>query len=122
MAFTKHGNGDYIFGFNDPSALAIAAAVGVKPQTLSLSFTPEFTAQAENEDAEVDSVVVGADTVDFTLSGYLVDQELFEEGASFEFAGRYFIIMSRKMDLNNKDYCKAELAGKSHLNVTGLAV
>jgi hypothetical protein len=121
MAFTKHGNGDYIFGFNDASALAIAAAVGVKPQTLSLNFTPEFSAQAENEDGEVDSVVVGDDTVDFTLSGYLVDKELFEDGLSFEFAGRYFIVMGRKEDLNNKDYAKAELTGKSHKNVTGLA-
>ncbi|CAB4159174.1 hypothetical protein UFOVP736_24 [uncultured Caudovirales phage] len=122
MSFTQHGNGDYEFGFNDPDALLIAAAVGVKPQTLSLAYTPEFTASAENENGETESVVVGEDMVDFTLSGYLVDKDLFEDGLSFEFDGRYFIVMGRKRDLSNKEFVKAELTGKSHKLVTGLAV
>jgi hypothetical protein len=122
MSFTQHGDGDYEFGFNDASALLIAAAVGVKPQTLSLSYAPEFTAAAENENGETESVVVGEDMIDFTLSGYLVDKDLFEDGVSFEFDGRYFIIMGRKQDLSNKEFKKAELTGKSYKLVTGLAV
>lgn len=122
MSFTQHGDGSYKFAFNDPDALTIAAAVGVKPQSLSLNYTPEFTATAENEDGETESVVVGEDAIDFTLSGYLIDVELFEDGKSFEFMGRYYIIMGRKKDLNNKEFQKAELTGKSYKNVDGLVV
>jgi hypothetical protein len=120
MSFSQHGSSDYIFAFNDPSALLIAAAVGVKPQTISLAYSPEFVAEAQNDQGQTESVVVGEDMVDFTLSGFLVDDELFKDGVSFEYDGRYFIIYGRKDDQSNRDFRKAELTGKSYKLVTSL--
>lgn len=118
MAFTQHGDTDYEFGFDSVEAAAIAAAVGLKPQTLSLNYEPEFQAEALDELGNVASVVVGDDKINFTMSGYIVDDALLKSASSFEFEGRYFIIMGRKTDTSNTDFLKGELTGTSYVNIT----
>lgn len=117
MAYTQHGNTDYSFGFDDPDAATIAAAVGLKPQTLSLSYEPEFTAEAQDENGETASVVVGQDKINFTLSGYIVDAALIKSADSFEYDGRFYIIQGRKLDNSNTDFAKGELTGTSWANI-----
>lgn len=117
MAFRQHGDTDYVFGFDSVEAAAIAAACGIKPQTLSLNYEPEFTAEAQDEAGEVASVVVGPDKIGFTLSGYVVDEDLIKTAASFEFEGRFFIIMGRKIDHSNTEFRKGEFTGTSYVNV-----
>jgi len=116
--FTQHGNKDYVFGFNDAGATDIAEAVGLKPQTLSLQYEPEFTAEAQDENGEVASVVVGQDKVNFTLSGYVVDEDLIKAATDFTYDGRFFIIMGRKIDTANTEFRKGELSGVSYVGVT----
>ena len=118
MAFTQHGDTDYEFGFDSAEASAIAAAVGLKPQTLSLSFEPEFQAEAQDEFGNVASVVVGDDMINFTMAGYVVDEALLKAATNFEFDGRYFIIQGRKLDRANKEFLQGELTGKSYIGIT----
>ncbi len=117
MAFTQHGNQDYVFGFESVEAATLAAAVGMKPQTLSLNYEPEFQAEALGGTGEVESVVVGPDKVSFTLSGYITDEELFKAADSFEFDGRFFIIQGRKLDSGATEFKKGELTGVSYNGV-----
>lgn len=119
MAFTQHGNGDYVFGFDSAEASAIAAAVGLKPQTLSLSLEPEFQAEALDDKGEVASKAVGPDKINFTMSGYVTDGTLLQAASSFEFEGRYYIITGRKIDHSNSDFRKGELTGESFAGITG---
>jgi len=118
MAFTQKGNTDYTFGFNSAGAAAIAASVGLKPQTLSLSYEPEFTSEAQDENGEVASVVIGQDKINFTMNGYITDEDLLKESKSFTYDGRFFIVMGRKVDTSNTEFTKGELTGMSYAGIT----
>lgn len=112
MAYTKFGEQEFIFGFDDPDAEAIAAAIGMRPMTLKIGSTPEFEAEGKNEDGETVCYVVGPDKNTFTLSGYVVNKELFNAtGASFDFEGKKFIVNSKSRDLSSTDLQKGELSG-----------
>lgn len=115
MAFTQYGDNTYRFGFGDAGATAIAAAVGLKPQTLSVSSQPEFTAEAKNEDGLTASFVVGDSKSTFTMSGFIDDVDLFNAtGATFTFDGRFYIVTDRKRDVSNTDFEKGEMTGVSY--------
>lgn len=118
MAYTQHGSLDYVFGFDDPAAEQIASAIGVKPQTLSVSSEPEFTAEAKNLEGSTESVVVGEDKFTFTLNGFVTDKNLLFTGATFDYDGRHYIVMNRKLDVSNEDFQKAELSGSSYPLIT----
>jgi len=117
--FTQHGNKDYKFGFQDEGAAAIAAACGLKPQTLSITRDPEFQATAANTDGMTESVVVGPDKIAFTMNGYIVDQELFDAATNFTYDNKYFILTGRKADTSNTDFTKGEMSGTSYPLITG---
>jgi len=123
MAFTQFSNGTpIVFGFDDPNAEALATSIGIRPQSLSITAEPEFTAEAKNEDGETISAVVGADKYSFTMSGYLEDEALFAAASSFNFeadgATRLFIVMNRKTDKSSTDFQKAEITGMAYPLVT----
>jgi hypothetical protein len=114
--YTQYGDQDYVFGFDDAAASAIAAAIGVKPQTLSVSGTPEFTAEGKNIDGMTEAFVVGDQKFSFTMSGFLVDKALFDAASlSFTYDGRFYIVTDRKRDISNVDFQKAELTGVSFI-------
>ena len=117
MAFTQKGSSDYTFGFNSAGAIAIAAAVGLKPQTLSLNYEPEFTAEAQDEAGEVASVVIGQDKIAFTMNGYITDEDALKGATDFSYDGRFFIIMSRKIDHSNTEFRKGEVTGMSYAGI-----
>ena len=117
MAFTQNGSTDYTFGFDSVDAAAIASAIGLKPQTLSLNYEPEFTAEAQDENGEVASVVVGQDKIGFTMSGYITDEALLKAAGNFSYDGRFFIIMGRKIDHSNTEFRKGEITGTSYAGI-----
>jgi hypothetical protein len=117
MAFTQKGSTDYTFGFDSVDAAAIAAAVGLKPQTLSLNYEPEFTAEAQDENGEVASLVIGQDKVAFTLSGYITDEALLSAATEFSYDGRFYIVMGKKIDHSNTEFRKGELTGMSYAGI-----
>lgn len=117
MAFTQHGDTDYEFAFESTDAAAIATAIGLKPQTLSLSYEPEFQAEAMDEVGEIASKVVGQDKISFTMTGYIVDRALLKAATAFEYDGRYFIVEGKKLDESNSDFKKGELTGTSYANI-----
>lgn len=123
MAFTQFSNGTpIIFGFDDANASALATSIGIRPQTLSITADPEFTAEAKNEDGETISFVRGADKYSFTMSGFLEDEVLFRDIKSFNFEAdgvtRLFIVNSRKVDKSNQDFQKCEIQGVAYPLVT----
>jgi hypothetical protein len=118
MSFIQKGNQDYTFGFDDAGAAAIAAACGMKPQTLSITKEPEFQAEAENSEGLVESRVIGPDKISFTMSGYIVDKALFDAASDFTYDGNFFVIGGRKIDTANRDYKKGEMSGTSNSLIT----
>jgi hypothetical protein len=118
MAYQQFGDTTYVFGFNDTSAEAIASAIGLKPQTLSISTEPEFTAEAKNEDGETASFVKGADKSTFTMTGFLVNESLLDAATDFTFNSDFYILTNRKIDKSNSDFQKAEITGMSYPLIT----
>lgn len=118
MGFTQHGDQTYVFGFNDPAAEAIAAAVGIKPQTLRIGSEPEFTAEAKDESGMTAAYVVGDDKHTFAMEGYVVDVDLFKAASSFEFDSKTFIINKKDRDTSNQDFQKGSFEGVSFAQIS----
>lgn len=119
MSFKKFGDSSYRFGFESGEASTIATAVGLKPQELRLSSEPEAQAEALDEEGEVAAVAVGQDKRNFTLDGYITDLTKFNaEGSSFEFDGRFYIVMGRERTVATRAYEKGQLTGVSYKKVT----
>ena len=118
MAFTQHGEQTYLFGFQDAAVTALAALIGLAPQTLSVTYEAEFTAEAQNEIGEVVSYVVGQDKASFTMTGYVIDEDALMATTDFEFGGKTYIVTGRKVDSSNTEFVKGELSGVSFLGIT----
>jgi hypothetical protein len=122
MATKKYGNGDYQFGFNDPNAAAIAEAIGLKPQTMSITSTPEYETSGMDENGVTDVYIVGPDKYTMTLNGYVVDAAAFSaQGATFEFDDKFWIVTNKKRDLSNAELQKAEMTAVSFEQITAEA-
>lgn len=119
MAFEQFGDQDYVFGFQDEDAAALAASNGLKPQTLSVSFEPEFQADATDETGQIAAKVVGPDKGSFTMSGYVVNQTQFLDATDFTYDGKFYIITGRKLDASNQDFVKGEFTGETFEKITG---
>jgi hypothetical protein len=121
MASVQYGSAEYKFGFDDPEAESIAAAVGIKPQTLSVSGEPEFTAEGKNLDGLTEAFVVADKKFSFTMSGFVTDVDLVNANGSFTYKGRFFILVGNKVDIANTDFQKAEVTGMSYPLINGVA-
>jgi len=116
---TQYGDQSYQFGFNDPAAETIADSVGLKPQTLSVSGEAEFSAEAKNLHGLTEAYVQGDQKFTFTMSGFVVDMDLFSDnGATFTFDGRFYIVQSTKFDISNTEFTKGEVTGVSFPLIT----
>jgi len=113
--FTQYGDQDYVFGFDDPDAEAIADSVGMYPQTLSVTGEPEFTAEAKNLEGMTAAVVVADKKFQFTMTGFVIDPTKLDAGGSFEYKGRFYILMGNKLDVSNVDFQKGEVNGSSYV-------
>lgn len=113
MSFEQYGDPDYVFGIDDPEALTLASITGLKPETISISSEPEFTAEGKGVDGMTEAFAVGDDKHAFTMSGYLVDEALFKAVKTFQFDDKLFIITGRKVDKSNVAFQKAEFTGVS---------
>ena len=118
MAFTQHGNAAYLFGFQDAGVAAIATSIGLAPQTLSVTYEAEFTAEAQNEIGEIVAMVVGQDKASFTMTGYVIDEGALMATTDFTFGGKNYIVTGRKVDSSNTEFIKGELSGVSYIGVT----
>jgi hypothetical protein len=106
-----YGDQSYQFGLNDADALAIADAIGLKPESLEIAGEPEFTAEGRDVNGMTAAFAVGDAKYTFTMSGYLTDKSLFAAAADFTYDGRFFIITTPKETRSNTDFVKAELQG-----------
>lgn len=123
MAINKHTgsqSGTIKFGWEDDAAgiTSIATGVGMQPQELKLSGSPEFVAKAEALDGTVAAMAIAPLGRQFTLSGYVTDVTKFNDAVSFTYDQKYYIISGRSLDATNKDYMKGEVTGSQHDLIT----
>lgn len=117
MAYTQHGDTTYVFGL-DASSSALAASLGLKPQTVSSNREPEFIAEARDEDGMIASKVVAEDMHTATVSGFLNDAVTFNAATDFTYNGRFYVVTGRKTDESNQDFIKAEITGTHNPEIT----
>jgi hypothetical protein len=117
MAVKQFGDQNYVFGFKDPAASAIAASIGVRPTSISIDGEPEFEAEGKDEFNRTQAWTRGEAKYNFTLNGYLVDKTLFNttvrDGGSFNYDGKVFLIKGGKKDVKNSEFQMAEITGVS---------
>jgi hypothetical protein len=124
MAVRQYGSQSYKFGFTDAGALAIASAIGLQPQTLTISGDPEFEAEGKNLYAETESYVRGSTKGDFTLEGYVVNPTLFQgvvdgtAAGTFQFQGKNYIVKGGKLTVKNNDFQMGEMTGVQYPKIT----
>jgi hypothetical protein len=117
MAYDQYGDTSYSFGLDDDSS-ALAASLGLKPQTASESGEPEFIAEARDEDGMVATKVVADDMHTLTLSGFIVDEALFDAATTFTYNDRFYVITGRKKDESNVDFVKGEITATHNPEIT----
>ncbi|MDR0532717.1 MAG: hypothetical protein LBH01_02060 [Verrucomicrobiales bacterium] len=112
--YRQYGDQSYEFGLDSEDALAIANAIGLKPESLEISGEPEFTAEGKNQNGLTAAFAVGDPKYSFTMGGYLVDKAKFAAAADFTYDGRFFIITSPKENRSNTEFAKCEIGGVSY--------
>lgn len=124
MPVRQYGNQSYKFGFADPAALAIAAAVGLQPQSLDVDKDPEFEAEGKNTFAETEAYVKGSAKGGFTMEGYVVDPDLFDQvtegevSGTFQYRGRNYIVNGGKLGVKSTEFQMGTMKGVTFKNIT----
>ena len=125
MAVTKFGSQTYKFGFEGDlgtDGAAIAATIGIQPKEITISLTPEFEAEGKNLFNETEAWVRGSDKFEFTLNGYIVDEDLFYAADAFNFTiggeTRALLIQNRRQTVSNSEFTMGELTGLSYPLIT----
>lgn len=125
--YTKHygttggiSGATYQFGIADTGAVD-----GMALESLTISQSPEFEAEAKNDEGMTAAYVKGDMKAEFSASGFLIDAALFQAVTNFTFTvdgvSRYFIIQNKSTSDSNTEFKKAEITGISFKNVTAEA-
>jgi hypothetical protein len=107
MALKQFGLTTYQFGFNDASAAAIAATLGLTPQEVTISEEPEV--EAEGKDAynrTVAYVVDDEGKKTLTMNGYVSNSTLFDaaKGKTFTYSGKTYIARTAERGVKKDDF------------------
>jgi len=121
MALKQFGNQNYVFGFTDASAAAIAAAIGLTPQEGTMTEEPEV--EAEGKDIYNRTVAYVTDTTGkkpFNLSGYVSNSALFTaaKGQTFSYDGSNFIVRQREFGVKKDDFRMGSVVAVAFANVS----
>ena len=109
---TGVGNADgstYSFGIADVNAVS-----GMAVESLSITKTPEFEAEAKNDEGMTAAYVKGDYKSEFSASGYVIDATLFAAVKDFTFDSKFFIIQNKSTSDSNTDFKKCEISGVSY--------
>tara|TARA_R100001463_G_scaffold80670_1_gene135166 strand:- start:30 stop:635 length:606 start_codon:yes stop_codon:yes gene_type:complete len=127
--FDQSGSLKYQFGFNDKDTgdtitevSTIATDIGVSPTSLSISFSPEFEAQAVDENGVTVSNVIGPRAGEFSMEGYSICETKLLANTFFWFDGRLFNVTNREISFDNQDFQRATLSGTTYSNVNHYCV
>lgn len=111
--YVKYGDQSYKWAFEDATRPAIP---GMKITEMKIEGEPEFNEKAQGDEGL--SVVrvkteAGKDVKTFTASGYLLDAEDFDGASTFEFRGRFYVILKRGEAYNHKGLQMCDFSGES---------
>jgi hypothetical protein len=116
--FTQFGDATYVFGL-DSTATTFASSIGCALESITITGTPEFEAMAKNTQGATAAYVRSTgDKFEFTASGYLVDEALFDAATNFSYAGHAFFINKREKAGGNTDFRKCTIGGVSFPLIT----
>lgn len=121
MALKQFGVTSYQFGFNDASAAAIAATVGLTPQEITISEEPEV--EAEGKDAfnrTVAYVVDDAGKKSLTMNGYVSNSALFDaaKGLTFTYGGKIYIVRTAERGVKKDDFQTGTITAVNFAKIT----
>jgi hypothetical protein len=114
--FDQFGDLSYVFGIADANTNIVA---GMAVEQITITGTPEFEAQAKNSGGLTAAYVRGRDKYEFTASGFLTDEALFNAVTNFTYEGHYFIINRREKADSNVDFRKCTIGGVAFALITG---
>jgi hypothetical protein len=127
--FEQSGQLKYQFGFTDKDTGAmitdistIANDIGVSPQELTISYEPEFEAEAQGPDGSTESKVIGPRKGEFSMSGYAVCKGKLLANSFFWFDSQLFQVSSREIGYSNQEFQTASLSGTTYSNIDRYAV
>lgn len=113
-AYSQFGNTtDYNFGITTSDAVA-----GMALETLTISSSPEFMAEAKNDEGMTAALVKGDLKGEFSASGFLTSETEFEAVTNFTFDTNFFIIQNKSISQSNTDFQKCEISGISFTNIS----
>ena len=104
--YTQYGDASYQFGVADTGVVD-----GMAIEQITIERSPEFEAEAKNEEGMTASFVRGDDKFTFTASGYLTNKASFDGVGDFTFDSQFFIINKKSRSQSNTDFQKAEISG-----------
>lgn len=127
--FNQSGDLEYAFGFVNGTTGAvitevtgIANEIGVSPTSLSINYTPEFEADAQDPAGVTVSNVIGPRRGEFTMEGYLTCEAKLNANTYFWFDDKLFTVSSREVSYQNQDYQQASLSGTTFENISHYCV
>lgn len=96
----------------------IANDIGVSPTSLTISYEPEFEAQAQGTDGTTESTVIGPRRGNFTMEGYALCKAKLLANTFFWFDSKLFSVSNREISYQNQEFQTASLTGTTYDNVT----
>jgi len=117
--YKKYGDQAYKWAFEDVSRPTIP---GMRITEIKLEGEPEFNEKGQGDEGL--SVVrvktaAGKDVLTFTANGYLLDADDFQNAAeSFEWRGRFFVILKKGEAYNHKGLQMCDFSGESDVLIT----
>ena len=88
-AYTQFGNTtEYNFGITTSDAVA-----GMALETLTISASPEFMAEAKNDEGMTAALVKGDLKGEFSASGFLTGEAAFQGVTNFMFDSNFYIVI-----------------------------
>lgn len=113
-AYTQFGNTtEYNFGITTSDAVA-----GMALETLTISASPEFMAEAKNDEGMTAALVKGDLKGEFSASGFLTGEAAFQGVTNFMFDSNFYIIQNKSISQSNTDFQKCEISGISFTNIS----
>lgn len=113
--FDQFGDPSYVFGI---AAANTTIVDGMAVEQITVTGTPEFEAMAKNSQGLTAAYVRGKDKYEFSASGFLTDETLFDANANFTYNGHFFIINKREKADSNADFRKCNISGVAFALVT----
>ena len=96
------------------------AILGVTVESQNAEATPQYAAEAKNEDGETIAVQLGKRTGTCTVSGYKLDStDTPSINDTFDLNGKSFFIDKVVVQESNNDFQKIEITGKFWDDVSG---